>query len=639
MKKNVLLRTNIVICTVIIMGFLATSIISYHFNHGIMRKDIEHISLLTSEGIYHEIDSIFAKPINISLTMANDSLLRDFLLEEETQGDNEDFIQVLQDYLCTYKEKYDYDSVFLVSATTNRYYHFEQGVDRVLTEDNPENVWYYSFLSDPGEYALNIDNDEVASANNKINIFINCKIYSLEKELMGVVGVGFGVDTLQELLQQYEDNFGLRAYLIDGDGMIELSTTETGYEKKDLFEGSGYAQERSKVLGDRGEGNSFWYSSGGQKGYLVTRYVPNMEWHLIIENDTTALDGQMNRQFLLGVIVILLVISIVLVIITGIIRKYNAQIVKLTIEREKEHRSVFQEETEKLYENIYEMDITHNCAASEATESYFESLGVPKKMPFSEALKVIASEQIKAEYREGYINTFTPENVLKAYEEGRESLRYDFMTTNDGGYSYYWIRITARIFFWKDDQSVRLLVYRENIDPEKQRELQMEEKMQRDSLSGLYNKAATQERIRQMLVERPERPYAFFILDIDHFKKVNDTYGHAVGDLVITDFSGKLKGQFREGDIVGRIGGDEFVVFVPVPSREWAEQKAKELASRVLCYVFTDGEKSCTVSTSIGVALMPEAGVDFETLYQNADSALYQTKKKGRRGYTIFHEA
>lgn len=578
MKKNVLFRTNIFICTVIVLGFLLTSMISYFSNNGIFRKDVEKITTLTSEGIYHQIDSIFTKPINISLTMANDSLLKTFLLEESARGKDEGFVQTMRDYLLAYQVQYGYDSVFLVSAATNKYYHFSQGVDRILTKDNPENVWYYEFMKDSREYSLNIDNDEAQSADNGITIFINCKIYSQDGDTMGVVGVGFSVDTLQKIFKEYEEKFNLRAYLVDGDGTIELSTTKTGYVKADLFQDCGYEEYKEEILTSREGAQSFWYSSGGKKGFLAVNYIPNLKWHLIIENDTAVLEAKLNRQFILGVFVILIVIGSVLILITHTIQKYNSQIVSLTVEKEKARRTVFQTETEKLYENIYEIDVTHNRAASEDTESYFESLGASRQLLFDEVLKVIAGKQIKEEYRNGYLDTFSTGNVLKAYEEGRESLRYDFMTTNDGGDTYYWMRITARIFCWKDDQSVRMLVYRQNIDQEKQKEVQMAEKMMRDSLSGLYNKAAAQELISSFLKEKNENSYAFFILDIDNFKMVNDTCGHAFGDIVITDFAGKIKEQFGNGDIIGRIGGDEFVAFVPVPSKEWVERKAERLA-------------------------------------------------------------
>lgn len=637
MKQNILLRTNIFICTVIILGFLLTSLVSYNANNGIYKNDIEHITTLTSEGIYHQIDSIFTKPINISQTMANDSLLKTFLMEEKTRENDEDFIQTMREYLMAYKEKYNYDSVFLVSTQTNRYYHFEQGVDRILTTGNPENEWYYSFLQDGKEYEINIDNDEVQSANNKINIFINCKIFSPDGEIMGVVGVGFAVDTIQEMLYNYERNFQIRANLVDENGMIEISTKNTGYVKKDFFEDCSFVAQKQAILSNVKSTESFWYSTEDRKGYLTSRYIPNMGWHLIIDSDTTVFEARLNRQFFVGVAIVILVTGIVLFVITSIIRKYNAQIVKLTVAKEKAHRTAFQEETEKLYENIHEIDITHNRAANEATESYFEGLGTSKKLPFDKALHEIAQQQIKVEYRDGYINTFSPNNVLQLYQEGTESLSYEMMITNDGGYTYYWIRITARIFFWEEDKSVRMLVYRQNIDCEKRREIVMAEKMQRDSLSGLYNKAATQELIRRLLAEHPERMYAFFILDIDDFKLVNDTFGHAMGDQVIADFAGKIKRQFRESDIVGRIGGDEFVVFVPIPSKEWLEKKVEAL-SQSLRYEFSQGEKHSSITSSIGVAISPEDGENFETLYQNADGALYQAKEGGKNRYT-FYEA
>lgn len=635
MKKNVLLKTNVFICIVIVLGFLLTSFISYYSNNGIFKKDIEHISRLTSEGIYHEIDSIFSKPINVSLAMANDNLLKTFLSEEETQGDNEEFIATMRDYLFAYKEKYHFDSVFLVSVKTNRYYHFDKGIDRVLTDDNPENEWYYSFLEDSREYSLNIDNDEVQLANNEINIFINCKIFSPKGEVMGIVGVGLGVDTMQEIFRNYEDTFQLRSYLVSNNGILEISTTKTGFEKTGFFAEEVYKEYKQAILSNTEGTQSYWYDSGGRTGFLLARYVPTLEWFLIIDNDTSSLEASLNRQFAISVAVIAIVIGSVLFIITGIIHKYNAQIVSLTVEKEKMHRTIFQTETEKLYENISELDITHNRMANEATESYFESLGVPKKLPYDKALRIIAEKQIKEEYREGYIQTFSPDNVLRAYQEGLESLSYDFMLTNDNGYTYYWMRITARIFYWEEDKSVRMMTYRQNIDSEKQRELMMYEKMRRDSLTGLYNKAATQKLTRRLLKENPERSYAFFILDIDSFKNVNDTYGHAIGDQVIVDFAERIKRQFREEDIVGRIGGDEFAAFVPIPSKDWVEAKAKAL-SQSLQYKYSNEQKSCFVSASIGVAVSPEAGTSFETLYQNADIALYQTKERGKNSYTVF---
>ena len=631
MKKNVLFRTNILVCLIIILGFVITAVISYTSNRGTFEKDVERVSTLTAEGISHNIDTIFTKPINISLTMANDSLLKDFLAEEGSHLDDEAFIQTMRDYLDAYRMKYEYDSVFLVSAQTNRYYHFK-GLDRILTPDHSENVWYYEFLNANQEYSLNIDNDE--AADNEITVFINCKITGPDGGTMGIVGVGFRVDSLQALLKDYEDKFDVNAYLVDPQGTIEISTDQTGYHATNLFDSCEYPEWKDAILSDRENIQDFWYSGPNRGGYLVTQFIPTLEWFLVVDHDTSALDQQLSRQFTISVLVIIAVVAFVLLTITGIIRKYNAQIIQLTVAREKEHKSIFQAAAEQLYENIYEVDISHNRAASEATEDYFESLGAPKGTSYDQALKYIAEKQIKEEFRQGYLDTFSPEHVLEAYRNGTDNLCYDFMISSDGT-TYYWMRITAHIFYWEDDNSVRLLVYRQNIDAEKRREQYMFDKMQQDSLTGLYNKAATQEHVRSMMLERPDDMFAFFILDIDNFKQVNDQYGHATGDAVLLEFSKVVRNQFRSGDIIGRIGGDEFVVFFPVPNRDAVERKAKDL-SIALLREFPTENGECKISASIGVAVAPDHGTDFETLYKNADEALYHTKERGKIGYTIY---
>ncbi len=635
MRKNILLKTNLFVCTIIVIGFAITSIISYHSNLGIFEVDVERVSNLTLEGISHQLDSIFTKPINISLTMANDSLLKTFLSEEE-QLDDEAFIEDMRNYLLAYKEKYAYDSVFLVSTATNRYYHFN-GLDRVLTPDDPENKWYYAFLESSKECLLNIDNDEAAQANNEITVFVNCKIVGPDGATKGVVGVGFQVDDMQDLLKQYEKKFDVQAYLVDRNGTIEISTAQTGYEEVNLFENCAYPELKNKILSNQKNTQSFWYASSAAKGYLVTKYEPNLEWYLVVDNNTSLLKQKLSQQFFGAVLVVILIIAFVIFTITSIIRRFNREIVELTVAKEQEHRTMFQQATEQMYENIYEIDITHNRAASEATEAYFKSLGVPGNTPYDQALQIIAQKQIKEEFQQGYIDTFTPANVLKAYQDKIESLRYDFMLT-ENGHTYHWMRITARIFYWADDESIRMFVYRQNIELEKQREKQMLEQIHKDPLSGLYNKAATQNQIQQLLSQNPQKLYAFFILDIDDFKQVNDTYGHATGDFVLAEFAKILKAQFRDYDIVGRIGGDEFIVFLPVPSQSWVQEKAQSLVL-ALHREFIHDTKRCRVSSSIGIAMGPEAGTDFETLYKNADFALYQTKKRGKNGFTMYQKS
>ncbi len=630
--KNILLRTNLLVCVVVIVGFAVTSAISYCSNRAIFRKDVQDVSALASEGMHYRMESIFTRPLHVSLTMANDNLLKSFLAAEDGHLNEGSYIQVLRDYLSAYRKQYGYDSVFLISSRTGRYYHFN-GLDRILTPENPENKWYYAFLKSSVNHSLNIDNDE--ARDNAITVFINCRITRENGDTMGVVGVGFRVDTLQKLLKSYADQFNVRACLMDDEGGVVVSTEQAGRRKSNLLDARVFPEVKERILKKRETTLAFWHASAEGEDYIVSRYLPNLKWHLIVENDVVALTGELNRQLYGNLLVIMVILASLLAAITTVLRKYNSRIVNLAIAMQQKHRSVFQEATEQMYENIYELDVTHNRAASEATARYFESLGAAPDAPYDESLKTIAATQVREEFRQGYLETFSRDNVLKAYGDGINTLRYDFMISSDGGENYYWMRITARIFYWEEDDSVRMFVYRQNIDSEKCHERRLVERMQKDSLTGLYNKAATQERVRKGLAQAPEACFAFFILDVDKFKAVNDTLGHVAGDAVLIEFARVLKNRFREEDVVGRIGGDEFVAFVRVPDAVAAAKKARSLVGVLHRDVVTDAG-TCTISTSIGVAVAPEAGREFETLYKNADAALYLTKKRGRNGFTMY---
>lgn len=642
MKKNILMRTNFLVCLIIVAGFLGTAVLSYRTNYSASLQSIEQVSDLTSEGIYYQMTSTFAKPVNVSLTMANDSLLRDFLSEEAGHLDDSDYTETLQGFLSGYRDKYGYDSVFLVSTATGRYYNFN-GLDRVLTQGNPENDWYYNLLESGLDYSMNVDNDEVEGAQNEVTVFVNCQIKDHDGTVMGVVGVGLRIDNLQEMLLDYERDYGVGVYLIDEEGRIEISSRYSGYEQRSLFELRHYdARARQEVLGWRQEEspNRFWTSDLDGKprsNYIVSRFLPELDWHLVVERDTAALVADLNRQMRLTVLIISVIVAGILVVITRVIRSFNRQIVALAQSIEQERRTIFEQATGQLFENIYELDITHNRAANEETERYFESLGAPAGTPFDKALQIIAQKQIKEEYREGYIGTFCPQNVIRAYESGEETLRYEFMITRDG-LTYYWMRITARLVHLDSDNSLHMLTYRQNIEPEKQQEQRLQLLALTDEMTGLLTKSATQRRIEKLLYDRPGELFAFFIFDIDNFKQANDLFGHAFGDGVIKEFTQVIRSHFRSGDVLGRIGGDEFVAFLSIPEERFAADKVKAL-SRDLDRSYACGGKSWHISASIGVAFAPRDGRDFASLYQNADAALYQTKARGKNGFTLYESA
>lgn len=158
---------------------------------------------------------------------------------------------------------------------------------------------------------------------------------------------------------------------------------------------------------------------------------------------------------------------------------------------------------------------------------------------------------------------------------------------------------------------------------------------QRDALTGLYNKDTTQ-RLIQNIVQEEAGQHAFIILDIDYFKSVNDNFGHIVGDKVLQTFGRFLQSQFREYDVVGRIGGDEFVILMcNLANTDVVEIKIQNLLKQVgSIRVEEMGEQKMTIS--VGIAFAPQHGSSFMDLYRKADHALYQTKRAGKNGYSLY---
>lgn len=629
MKGNKLLRTNILISVILIVGFSLTAVFSYQANYRASLDNVEQVSSLTTEGIYYQLTSMFTKSVNASLTMAHDSLLVEHLLEEEKYFRDEDYIQTTRNYLETYQEKYGFDSVFLASTATKNYYTFT-GLDRILIENDPGNTWFFNLLKNDQEYSLNIDNDQVKGADNAITVFVNCKVKDSKGNVLGIIGVGVQIEHLKELLLSYEKKFKLETYLINKKGTIEVSTTYTGYEEKNWFEIYGQTNIKKEMLAWKEDSVNLemWINSSENtidKDYIVTRYIPELSWHLIVRQNTGKLISEIRNSIFQTCLIITFIILIILVIITSIIRNFNKQIIKLVEERE----TIFRRSTEQLYDKINELNITKNTYVGKHTVHYFETIGA-KGLPFDQGLRVIADKQIKEEYREGYINIFSPENVIKEYKKGNKSLRYEFMITEDG-VNYHWMRVDAYIFYSPEDDSIHMFAYRKNIDEEKKKE----QKAELDEMTGFYNKKVTERIIDRMLLESPEQKYAFFIFDIDNFKQANDNFGHLFGDLCIKEFTRVIKESFgEENTIMGRVGGDEFVVFTPIINTEWVDRKAKEV-SKALNIKCENNSSYWDMSASIGIAITPEDGKEFKDIYKNADIALYQTKEKGKNGYTL----
>lgn len=158
---------------------------------------------------------------------------------------------------------------------------------------------------------------------------------------------------------------------------------------------------------------------------------------------------------------------------------------------------------------------------------------------------------------------------------------------------------------------------------------------QTDPLTGLLNRASTRECINDWLSDS-SRQGALLMLDLDNFKEVNDVWGHQAGDSILLLTADLLHNHFRQSDIIGRIGGDEFMVLMKdVSSRHVVERHVSRLCEEFR--LLTDPDyPQISVSGSVGVAIVPDHGHTFEALYAHADRALYFAKHQGKDGWSVF---
>lgn len=158
-----------------------------------------------------------------------------------------------------------------------------------------------------------------------------------------------------------------------------------------------------------------------------------------------------------------------------------------------------------------------------------------------------------------------------------------------------------------------------------------------DSLTGLPNRSLFHDRLQQAILgaKRDTKPFALLIMDLDHFKDINDALGHHIGDLLLNQVAQRLRGKLRASDTVARMGGDEFAALLPAVDAKHAGMAARMLLQSLRA-PFTVEDHHFGIGASIGIALYPENGVDANVLMQRADVAMYAAKGSGS-GFSFYN--
>ncbi|WP_415897450.1 EAL and GGDEF domain-containing protein [Neptuniibacter sp. QD57_21] len=245
---------------------------------------------------------------------------------------------------------------------------------------------------------------------------------------------------------------------------------------------------------------------------------------------------------------------------------------------------------------------------------------------------LVLNGAISKDIEQHYGHKFQPSELIPGAVEAQDY----FPKMHDGR----WLYFTAAPLQDEDGQTIGAIETLQDITSQKVQEEKIIHQAHFDSLTGLPNRFLALDRLNLLIQEakRNNKKLAVLFIDLDDFKKVNDTLGHALGDELLIQAANKLRSMIRASDTIGRLGGDEFIVLInnledALEVRPIAENLLKSFRD-----VFQVKNRELLLTTSIGISIFPDDGTKPDQLLRNADSAMYHSKSEGRNAYHFFTE-
>ncbi|MGN0350725.1 MAG: diguanylate cyclase domain-containing protein [Roseburia sp.] len=305
------------------------------------------------------------------------------------------------------------------------------------------------------------------------------------------------------------------------------------------------------------------------------------------------------------------------------------------LQKEEESRLLLQQKRYQLVmdhsdDMIYEISLKEESWISSMRIKEKFGWEIPKKIEALNVENIMKILHVHPEDEPIVKNAF--HHVIEEKKSGEKRLR---IQTQEG--DYIWCEVTCLPFLDEENRLVSIIGKIEDVDHEVREKEKLEIQSRTDGLTGLLNKKTFIEETTHYLEEHSAVATGLIFVDLDHFKDVNDTLGHAMGDYAIQKSGQKLQVIFANYDLVSRFGGDEFCIFVkdiPIETFHdklgWAVDKLTE--------VYENTEDHVKVTASIGAVYCQKEKADYPTLFKLADEAVYEAKRKGRNRYILKEE-
>ncbi len=247
-----------------------------------------------------------------------------------------------------------------------------------------------------------------------------------------------------------------------------------------------------------------------------------------------------------------------------------------------------------------------------------------------EATVEVWKSKLHPEDKEDVINAFT--SHLAGESESYQAVHR--MLHKDGSHS--WVSDRGRVVeFDSECKPLRMMGTHIDISQEKRYQHELSQLANTDPLTNLLNRTALEDKFEQLRINNDTQSTAFVFIDLDNFKLINDQYGHKVGDNVLIQVASWMKEEAPEQTDIARLGGDEFVLLCTNVDQECLSNFARRLLTRAeKPLIFENGEAS--IGFSIGIRMFDSASLNFNTLYEQADTVMYQVKRRGKNNFSFY---
>lgn len=301
-------------------GFLAISLVSYHASRDAIHESIVGSQLpLTSDNIYSEIQKDLIRPILISSLMAGDTFVRDWVLRGE-KNDEE-----MRRYLKEIMARHGAFTAFFVSDVTRNYYHAERVLKQVR-EDEPRDRWYFRVRDLKEAYEINLDPD--LANKDALTIFINYRVFDYAGRFIGATGIGLTADAVQTRIVDYQERYQRRIYFADNAGKVVISSRPEQIGKA-LSELDGLASLAPAILGAREARHE--YRRDGHRILLNVRYIPELKWHLLVEQDEDQALAGIRHSLYLNILIVIAIAGASIGLTALTIRRYQRRLEEMAV--------------------------------------------------------------------------------------------------------------------------------------------------------------------------------------------------------------------------------------------------------------------------------------------------------------------